>query len=42
MEYILNYLTQVPDVVWQIVAFLLPSNRLFRYLRERIALPPAS
>jgi hypothetical protein len=25
MEYILGFLNQVPDYVWQVVAFLLPS-----------------
>jgi hypothetical protein len=37
MEYIISYLEHVPGYVWQIIALLLPGNKLFRFIAERLA-----
>lgn len=36
MEYILSKLLLVPDYIWQMLAFLLPSNKLFKFLFEKL------
>jgi len=41
MEYILGLLTKVPDYVWQVIALLLPGNKIFRYIHGKLTAPVA-
>jgi len=36
MEYIIGYLQLVPGYIWQIIALLLPGNKLFRFIADKL------
>lgn len=39
MDYVLNWLSvNIPDYAWQIIAFLLPSNKFFQFILAKLGL----